>query len=210
MTTALVLTSSALAENSVSNLLVEEVVGHLRSQAPAATFIVRDLESNPVPHLSADMVAALGKGETATAEQAAARALSDELLGELVRADTLVIGAPMYNFSIASTLKAWFDHILRAGETFRYSESGPEGLLKGKRAVIVVTRGGVYSEGEGQSMDFQEPYLRALLGFVGITEIVVVRAEKLGFGPEARAQAIDEARAELTRVLAVDAWQRAA
>ena len=106
----------------------------------------------------------------------------------------------MYNFGIPSTLKAWFDHVLRAGVTFRYTEAGPEGLLKGKRAIVIESRGGFYSEGPAQAMDSQEPHLRTLLGFIGITDVTFVRAEKLAFGPEAREQAIAAARAELERL----------
>jgi FMN-dependent NADH-azoreductase len=107
----------------------------------------------------------------------------------------------MYNFGIASTLKTWFDLVLRAGVTFKYSESGPVGLLDGKRAIVVESRGGLYSEGPAQVMDQQEPHLRNLLGFMGITNVTFVRAEKLAFGPEAREKAIDAARAQLTEVI---------
>jgi FMN-dependent NADH-azoreductase len=124
-------------------------------------------------------------------------ALSDELVAELKAADLIVIGAPMYNFGMASTLKAWFDHILRAGITFRYSEAGPEGLVKGKKAIVVETRGGLYSEGPAVAMDSQEPHLRTMLGFIGVEDVTFVRAEKLGFGPEAAAAAIDAAAARL-------------
>ncbi|MDO9490030.1 MAG: NAD(P)H-dependent oxidoreductase, partial [Sphingomonadaceae bacterium] len=109
----------------------------------------------------------------------------------------IVIGAPMYNFGIASTLKSWFDHILRAGETFRYTEAGPEGLLTGKRAVIVETRGGLYSEGPAAAMDSQEPHLRTMLGFAGITDVEFVRVERLAFGPEAGAAAVEAANDRL-------------
>jgi FMN-dependent NADH-azoreductase len=152
-----------------------------------------------VPHLTQD--AAVGvRGEPSNAAQAAARALSDTLIGELEAADVIVIGAPMYNFGIPSTLKAWFDHVLRAGRTFRYSEAGPEGLVKGKRAIIVEARGGFYSDGPARVMDFQEPYLRTLLGFIGIADVTFVRAERLGFGPEARDQAVAAAQAEIARL----------
>jgi FMN-dependent NADH-azoreductase len=106
----------------------------------------------------------------------------------------------MYNFGIPSTLKSWFDYVLRAGITFRYGESGPVGLLDGKRAVAVVSRGGLYSSGPAQPMDSQEPHLRTLLGFMGITDVTFVRAEKLGFGPEARAESIRAAQEELKLV----------
>ncbi|WP_263641762.1 FMN-dependent NADH-azoreductase [Hypericibacter adhaerens] len=138
-------------------------------------------------------------GEPANAAQKATQALSDELIAELKAADTIIIGAPMYNFGIASTLKAWFDHVLRAGVTFRYTETGPVGLVTGKRAIVIETRGGLYSEGPAQPFDSQEPHLRTLLGFIGITDVTFVRAEKLAFGPELREQAIGNAQAVLER-----------
>jgi FMN-dependent NADH-azoreductase len=194
MSTALVLTSSALGEASVSNQLVQDAVSELRSQDPGLRVITRDLGSSPISHITLDSATALRGGEPANAAQAAAQALSNELIAELEAADIVVIGAPMYNFGIASTLKTWFDYVLRAGITFRYTESGPEGLLKGKRAIVIESRGGLYSEGPAQLMDSQEPHLRTLLGFIGITDVTFVRAEKLAFGPEAREQAIDAAR----------------
>lgn len=196
MSTLLVVTSSTLGEASVSNKLVSDTVESLRRREPGLRVIERDLGARPVPHLTPDAAAAI-RAEPQNAAQAAARALSDELIGELKAADTILIGAPMYNFGIPSTLKAWFDHVLRAGVTFRYSEAGPEGLLKGKRAIVVLTRGGLYSEGPAQAMDLQEPHLRTLLGFVGITDVTFVRAEKLALGPEAREQAIAAARIRL-------------
>jgi FMN-dependent NADH-azoreductase len=163
--------------------------------------VTRDLGANPIPHLSFDSAAAL-RTEPASDAQTAARALSDQLVAELKAADVVVIGAPMYNFGIASTLKAWFDHVLRAGVTFRYTQAGPEGLLAGKRAIVVVTRGGLYSEGPAQAMDAQEPHLRTLLGFMGITDVAIVRAERLAFGDEARDLAISAAGSHLDDVIA--------
>lgn len=115
----------------------------------------------------------------------------------------------MYNFGMPSTLKAWFDHVLRSGITFRYSENGPEGLLKGKRAMVIESRGGLYSEGLAQQMDSQEPHLRNLLGFMGITDVIFLRAEKLAFGPEAREQAIDAVRRQIEGTIG-DACRKAA
>jgi len=112
-------------------------------------------------------------------------------------ADLIVIGAPMYNFGMASTLKAWFDHVVRAGITFRYGEAGPEGLITGKRAVVIESRAGLYSEGPAAVMDHQEPHIRTLLGFIGITDVIFVRAEKLAFGPDAASAAMAEAIAQL-------------
>jgi FMN-dependent NADH-azoreductase len=140
----------------------------------------------------------------ATDAERATRAFSDELIAELRAADTIVIGAPMYNFSVATGLRAWFDHVLRAGETFSYSEAGPKGLLTGKRAIVVESRGGLYSEGPAKAVDFQEPYLRHLLGFMGLTDVTFVHAEKIGYGPESRAEAIAVATAELRELAAVE------
>jgi FMN-dependent NADH-azoreductase len=197
MSTVLVLTSSVLGETSVSNQLVQDAVAGLRSVDPELHVVTRDLGGNPIPHLTLDAATALRVAEPANAAQAAAQALSDELIAELQAADIIVIGAPMYNFGIPSTLKTWFDHVLRASVTFRYGENGAEGLLKGKRAIVIESRGGLYSEGPAQAMDAQEPHLRTLLGFIGITDVTFVRAEKLAFGPEVRDQAINAARLAL-------------
>jgi FMN-dependent NADH-azoreductase len=210
MSTVLVLTSSALGPASVSNQLVEDAVTRLRSSDPDLKIIARDLGGSPIPHLTVDSATALRGAEPANAAQAAARALSDQLIAELKSADRLVIGAPMYNFGIASTLKTWFDYVLRAGITFRYTESGPAGLLDGKRAIVIESRGGLYSEGPAQPLDSQEPHLRNLLGFMGISDVTFVRAEKLAFGPEAREQAIDGARTQLGHVIPQGFIQQAA
>ncbi|UVF22647.1 FMN-dependent NADH-azoreductase (plasmid) [Microvirga terrae] len=201
MSTALVITSSALGEASVSSQLVEETVARLRSHDPALRVIARDLGRNPVPHLDIDSAAALRGAEPSNYAQVNALSLSNDLIAELKTADTLVIGAPMYNFGMPSTLKAWFDHVLRAGITFSYSESGPEGLIKGKRAFVVESRGGLYSEGPAQPMDSQEPHLRNLLAFMGITDVTFLRAEKLAFGPEAREQAIEAVRQQIGKTV---------
>jgi FMN-dependent NADH-azoreductase len=188
MPTILVIDSTVSGDASVSKALVREAVAALTAGAPARV-VHRDLGRAPVPHLTEATVAGVRAQPTTEAEQAA-RALSDALIAELRAADTIVIGAPMYNFSIATGLRAWFDHVLRAGETFRYTEVGPEGLLAGKRVIVVESRGGLYSEGPAQAVDFQEPYLRHLLGFIGLTDVTFVRAEKIAYGPEARDAAI--------------------
>jgi len=209
MSKVLVLTSSVLGDTSVSNQLVGEAVLQLRSQDPDIEVTTRDLGGNPVPHLTLESATAIRGAEPANAEQATAQKLSDELIAELKAADIIVIGAPMYNFGMASTLKTWFDYVLRAGVTFRYSETGPEGLVTGKRAIVVLTRGGLYSEGPAQVMDSQEPHLRTLLGFIGITDVTFVRAEKLAFGPEAREEAIKIARARIGQAVGVQEFQAA-
>jgi FMN-dependent NADH-azoreductase len=203
MSTVLVLTSGALGTASVSNQLVQDAIGGLLLHDPDLRIITRDLGGNPIPHLTVESATALRGAEPGNAEQTAAQTLSDELIAEIKAADTLVIGAPMYNFGIASTLKTWFDYVLRAGITFKYSERGPVGLLEGKRAIVIESRGGLYSEGPAKVMDSQEPHLRNLLGFIGITNITFIRAEKLAFGPEARERAIDTARAELAEATSI-------
>ena len=133
--------------------------------------------------------------------EAKALALSDALVDELAAADVVVLAVPMYNFGLPSSLKAWIDHIVRPGRTFSYGEKGPEGLLKGKKAVVVVARGGVYSEGPAQQLDFQESYLRAVLGFIGITNVHVVRVEGVAMGEEALKNAMASAKAQSEEVV---------
>ena len=202
MHTILVIDSAVSGDASVSRHLVREAVAAL-TERETSHVIYRDLGAAPVPHLTEATVAGVRAEPTTDAEHAS-RALSDALIAELRAADTVVIGAPMYNFSIPTTLRAWFDHVLRAGQTFSYSEAGPKGLLEGKRVIVVESRGGLYSEGPAQAIDFQEPYLRHLLGFIGLTDVSFVHAEKIGYGPEARAQAIAAATTELRQLATTD------
>ena len=210
MSKVLVLNSSALGGASVSNQLAQDALVELRARDPGLIVTVRDLGANPIPHLNSDSATALRGAATANEAQATAQELSDTLIAELKAADAIVIGAPMYNFGIPSTLKAWFDYVLRAGVTFHYTEVGPVGLLEGKRAIIIESRGGYYSEGATKALDSQEPHLRALLGFVGIKDATFIRVEKLAFGPEARQQALDGARAQLGQLLTENQYMRAA
>ena len=204
----LVVSSSANGDASVSNDLVGRFVDGLRDASPAARVVMRDVGANPLPHLTAETVAAI-KGEPKSAAELEARALSDALVEELQQADLIVIASPMYNFGISSTLKSWFDHVARAGVTFRYTEAGPEGLLKGKKTVAILSRAGFYSEGPGTAMDGQEPYLRAMLGFIGLDDVTWIRAEKLAFGPDVAGAAIEEA-AEALGLIAREALPLAA
>lgn len=200
MTTVLAIRSSILGEASASNQLVYSALSNLQVANPAIRIVERDLGTDPVPHLDADAAIAL-KSDPINSVQEKARALSDRLIDEVKNADILLLGAPMYNFGIPSGLKSWFDYILRAGITFRYSEAGPEGLLSDKRAIVVLTRGGFYSEGPASVMDAQEPHLRALLNFIGISDVTFVRAEKLAFGPAHREAAMAKALAEIVAEL---------
>lgn len=123
--------------------------------------------------------------------------MADRLIEEVEAADILVIAAPMYNFSIPSTLKAWIDHVTRAGRTFRYGAAGPEGLLKGKKVFVVTARGGIYSDGPAKVMDFQEPYLHAMLAFLGLVDVRFIHVEGLQISPESASAGIERARGEL-------------
>ena len=203
MKSLLVINSSAAREGSVSRELVEFAVDRLTQETPEAVVVRRDLGAHPVQHLE---VATLNgvRGEASTELEFAARRLSDELIGELKAADTVVIGAPMYNFSVPTTLRAWFDHVLRAGVTFKYADGAVRGLLGGKRVIVIESRGGLYSEGPAQAVDFQEPYLRHLLGFIGITDVTFVHAEKIGYGPEARTASLEAAKAKISEVVGAE------
>ena len=198
MKNILIVTSSALGSNSASTRIADEYEIVLRRAHPEAVIVRRDVGGEPLPHLTAATVGAI-RGASATDAERRTLALSDALIGELQAADLIVIASPMYNFGITSTLKAWFDHVLRAGVTFRYTETGPEGLLKGKQAVVIESRGGFYSDGPAAAMDGQEGHLRTMLGFVGIDDVSFVRAEKLAFGPEAAEASIAAAIGELGR-----------
>ena len=203
MKNVLVINSSAAREGSVSRTLVEETVERLIEANPFAKVVRRDLGLDPVPHLSVDTLNGV-RGTPATAAEHDARSLSDELIAELRAADTIVIGAPMYNFGVTTSLRSWFDYVLRAGETFSYSAAGPKGLLGGKRVIVIESRGGLYSEGPAAAVDFQEPYLRHLLGFIGLTDVTFVRAEKIGYGPDSRDASLRQAKlhiAELAEAL---------
>jgi FMN-dependent NADH-azoreductase len=196
MTKALIINSAATGDASVSARLTSEFAARLKHRDPNAIITTRDVGAEPLPHLTSDTVGAI-RGAANTEAERQTLALSDALIAEVKDADLLVIGAPMYNFGISSTLKAWFDHVLRAGVTFRYTAEGPEGLVKGKRAIVVESRAGFYSAGPGTASDNQEPHLRTMLAFMGITDVTFIRAEKLAFGPEAASQAIDAAIGEL-------------
>jgi FMN-dependent NADH-azoreductase len=193
MTKVLIIDSAATGDASVSRKLTAELAERLTRRDPTVSIVRRDIGANPIPHLTAETVGAI-RGAPADSQVASdALALSDALVAEVKDADVIVLGAPMYNFGMSSTLKTWFDHILRAGVTFRYTAEGPEGLVKDKKAIVVESRAGFYSDGPAAAMDHQEPHIRTLLGFMGVTDVTFVRAEKLAFGPEAASAAIAEA-----------------
>jgi FMN-dependent NADH-azoreductase len=208
MTQVLIIDSAATGDASVSRKLTSEAAARLGEADRGVRIVRRDVGAKPIPHLTADTVGAI-RGAARTEAERETLALSDALVAEVKEADLIVIGAPMYNFGMASTLKTWFDHVLRAGVTFRYTEAGPEGLVKGKKAVVIEARAGFYSDGPAAVMDSQEPHIRTLLGFMGITDVTFIRAEKLAFGPEAASAAIAEAVAEIGG-LAETEWALAA
>lgn len=179
--------SSALGNHSVSRGLTAAIVAELVREQPGVEVTYRDLAAQPLPHWS----------PVADAADSAA-VLSQAVLEEFLAADVIVIGAPMYNFSISSALKAWIDRVAVAGKTFRYTANGPEGLATGKRVIIASSRGGFYGQGTaGQAMDFQEPYLRAVLGFIGVTDIEFVRAEGVNVSADHKAEALKTAHSSI-------------
>ena len=204
MSTLLSINSSARTTGSVSRELSSEFVARWQRAHPDGVVIERDLAAQPIPHLGEALLAAFfTPGEQRTPEQVQTIRLSDALIDELLGADVVVIAAPMYNFSVASTLKAYIDHVLRAGRTFKYTAAGPEGLVPpGKRVVVFTTRGGVYSTGPAKSMDFHETYLRAVLGFIGLTDVEFVHTEGLALGPEAASQAVEATRSAIPELAA--------
>jgi len=178
MKNILLIQSSPRGGDSFSYKIAQSLLNDLKARHPEARVAVRDLAAEPPPHVAMPFITGMYvPPENRTPEQARAIAFSDALIDELFAADTIVIGVPMHNFTVPSTLKAWIDHVARAGRTFNYGAHGPEGLLKGRRAILVLARGGVYSTGPTKPLDFQEPYLRAILGFIGITDVHTVQIE---------------------------------
>lgn len=181
-------------ENSVSTQLTAKLVERLKADYPGAEVVRRDVASTPVSHLDAEILMAASTDEASrSARQVEELAMTETLLEEVFAADILVIGAPMYNFTIPSQLKAWFDRVAQAGRTFRYTENGPEGLLTDKKAYLGSARGGFYSEGEMAALDHQESYLKTMLGFVGISDVTIVRAEGVNISDSQREESIQAA-----------------
>ncbi len=188
----------ANGQGSQSTRLANELVAQLRAAHPDATLTLRDLAATPHPALDEATLGALfTPAEARSAAQHARVALDTALIDEVKAADVLVIGVPMVNFGITSQLKNWIDAIAKAGVTFRYTASGPVGLLEGKKACVVLARGGVYRD---QPHDTQVPYLRQTLGFLGITDVEFIYAEGLAMGPDAEARALASARTEIARI----------
>jgi FMN-dependent NADH-azoreductase len=203
MATILHINSSVRNTGSISRQLAAEFLSKWQDVQPADVIVERDLAANPVPHLTEQMMGAFfTPAEQRSPEQTQTVQLSDDLVAELLSADTIVLGAPMYNFSVSSTLKAWIDHVARAGLTFKYTETGPVGMVQGKKVYIFTSRGGVYSQGPAKSMDFHETYLRAVLGFIGLTDITFIHTEGLAMGDAAVADALTQTRQAIGELVA--------
>jgi FMN-dependent NADH-azoreductase len=199
----LFVSSSLFGEASQSGKMAGEFVDRWSETHPGTNVVRRVLSADSIPHLTlATFTAAGTPAEKRSAAETENAALADTLIEELEAANVVVIAAPMYNLSIPSTLKAWIDHVARAGRTFSYGASGPKGLLTGKKVFIVTGRGGVYSgDSPAKGFDFQEPYLRAALGFLGLTDVTFIHVEGLAMGPDAAVSAHTRARSAITGLL---------
>jgi len=201
MSKLLFVSSSILGENSKSRALGLDFIDTWKRRHPGTAVVERDLVAETLPHVTGAVLgAALTPAEKRSPEQAETAALADRLIEEIEAADVILLAVPMYNFSVPSTFKAWIDHIVRAGRTFRYGAEGPVGLLQNKKVFVVASRGGVYSSGAGKSMDFHEPYLRGVLGFIGLKDVTFIYAEGLNISPETAAGALDGARATIAEL----------
>lgn len=196
--------SSPNMESSVSRQLVEFFVETFEGGPGNGQVKVRDIGEIGPPHLDGEKIAAIfTPGDRRSEAQKQALAHSDELVDELIDADVIVIGAPMHNFSISSPLRTWIDHVVRAGRTFNYTDTGPKGHLTGKKVFVLTARGGDYSEGSSMAaMDHQEPYLHTVLGFIGLDDVTFIHAQGLAMGDEAREGAIAGARTAIEGAVA--------
>jgi FMN-dependent NADH-azoreductase len=201
MTTLLQINASINDSNGQSSQLANQFVAAFHKRFPEARIVVRDVAAaNPVPHLNAERFGAfISKPEERSAAQHAVVAYSDALIDELKQADVIVLGLPMYNFGVPSQLKAYFDHIARAGVTFKYTDKGPVGQLTGKKVFVFAARGGLYA---GTPLDTQTSYVRDFLRFIGMTDVEFVYAEGLAISPQSKEAGLAKAMAEIARLAA--------
>ena len=200
MTQLLHIDSSILGGNSVSRQLTAQIVASWRAAHPATQVTYLDLAVDTPSHLSADSLGFRMPAGTATLSETAQRenAISEALVSQFLAADVVVIGAPLYNFSIPTQLKAWIDRIAQAGRTFTYTDKGPVGLAGGKTIIVASTRGGMYSTSDaGNAMEHQESYLKTIFGFFGVTDVRFVRAEGLAMGEAGKAAALASAELDI-------------
>lgn len=194
--------SGLFTGQSVSRQLTDKIITQLSAENSHLNLVVRDLIAQPINHLDGTILMAAGTPESERNElQHAELALTEELLAELFTAEVIVIGAPMYNFSVPSQLKAWIDRILQAGRTFRYTEAGSEGLLTGKKVIIASARGGLYSKAPASASEHQESYLQSVLAFIGITDVTIIRAEGLNLSPESKISAVNHASEQINELM---------
>ena len=191
------ITSSGRGSASYSNRVAGQVLDELKRRDPGASVTLRDLARDPLPHIDDGFVVATRTPEGPQTDQhRALLAQSDALVDELAAADVIVIAAPMINFTIPSTLKTWIDYVARPGRTFSYSAAGPKGLVTGKQVIVVAARGGDYSQAM-RPLDFQVPYLKSVLAFLGMTDVTVLELEGTAFGPEVAEKAVAAASAKM-------------
>ncbi len=198
MAHVLIIESSARQQDSTSRQLTREFVNQWQNAHPDDVITLRDVAAKPVPHLDVDLLGGWTKPEAErSGAEIEALTRSNILTDELLAADVLVLAAPMYNFTIPSTLKAWLDHVLRAGITFKYTPTGPQGLLTGKRAIVLTARGGIHA---GGASDHQEPYLRQVMAFIGIHDVEFIHAEGLNMSGDFYEKGMNQAKARLAAV----------
>ncbi|WP_349970042.1 FMN-dependent NADH-azoreductase [Pseudomonas caspiana] len=199
MPSILIIESSARQQESVSRQLTQQFISHWRAAHPTDQIIIRDVGFNPIPHMDANLLGGWTKpaGERSYKEQVCLER-SDELTNELLAADILVIAAPMYNFGIPSTIKAWLDHVIRPGMTFKYTPTRTQGLLTGKRAVVLTARGGFHAD---DNSDHQEPYLRQVMSFIGIHDVTFIHAEGINLSSNFREKGMQNAASLLARII---------
>lgn len=195
MATLLYVKGSIFGDHGQSSQLAAQFVEGWKAKNAGGTVVVRDLSVDVPPYLDGEKVGALfTPAESRTAEQQAVVDYSDSLIAEIEAADAIVIGVPLYNFAVPAQLKSYFDYLCRAGVTFKYTETGPVGLLKNKPVYVVTARGGIYKD---TAMDTQTPFLKMILGFIGLTDVTMIHAEGLNMGDEAKAAALAAAAAEI-------------
>ncbi len=199
----LLIDSSILGDASASRALTHEVLDSIISLVPTSKLIYRDVVEEPIAHLTGSIAAGFRPiGPTSfDAETIKEHARSESLVNEFLASDVVVIGAPMYNFSVSSQLKAWIDRIVQPGRTFKYTPAGPVGLAGPKAVIVVSTRGGSYLSGPMSGLDFQEAYIKAAFGFMGISDVQFVRAENMSRGTEASAKSMAGAREEIDNIV---------
>ncbi|WP_317931955.1 FMN-dependent NADH-azoreductase [Halioxenophilus sp. WMMB6] len=195
MARVLAIKSSLLGSDGSSSQLVDEFLSLWRNTHPEDKITEKNLAEDPVPHLDLNTFSAfMVAGDKRDAEQNKATALSDELTQQFLETDIVVLGVPMYNLGIPSVLKAYFDHIARAGLTFKYTEAGPVGLAGGKKVYLLSARGGIYQD---SAWDFQSTYIKGILNFMGVTDITSVYADGLAISPDHKKAAMDQALQEV-------------